>query len=58
MNVSRVFLILAAVFSIIAIAGGVYVFQGQGTVHPAYSSIPTMITTACLMVHVATRPKR
>lgn len=58
MNTSRLFLILAAVCSVAAIAGGIYVFQGQGTVHPAFSGVPSMLTMACLMVHVATKPKR
>lgn len=57
-NVSRLFLILAAVCSVLAIAGGMYVFNGQGTVHPAFSGVPSMLTMLCLMVHVVTRPKR
>ena len=57
-NVSRLFLILAAVCSILAIAGGIYVFKGQGTVHLAFSGVPSMLTTACLMIHVVTKPKR
>lgn len=58
MNTSRVFLILAAVFSVAAIFGGFYVFQGQGTVHPAFSGLPSMLTMVCLMIHVMTKPKR
>ena len=58
MNVSRIFLILAAVFSVAAIVGGFYVYSGQGSVHPAFSGLPSMLTMACLMVHVVTKPKR
>ena len=57
-NVSKLFLILAAVCSILAIAGGMYVFNGQGTVHPAFSGVPSMLTIACLMLHTVTKPKR
>ena len=57
-NVSKLFLILAAVCSVLAIAGGMYVFNGQGTVHPAFSGVPSMLTMLCLMVHVVTKPTR
>ena len=58
MNTSRVFLILAAVFSVVAIAGGMYVYQGQGAVHPAFSGLHSMLTVACLMIYTVTKPKR